>query len=130
MDDLHLLAPQLALLIGAGVIVIVDVLLPLFGRAAYGQRHPLLVGLAVIAAAVSAIWSLVLVLADERGDAFDGMIAVDDFTLFFNFLFAGVAGVIVLGSVDFLERNRFRAEYLALILVSAAGTARAEGDFR
>ena len=121
MDDLNLLGPQLALLVGAGLIIIVDVFLPFAGRDAYGQRRPLLTGLAVLAAAGSAGWSLALVLADERGEPFDGMMAVDDFTLFFNFLFAGVAGVIVLGSIDFLNRNRFLGEYLALILAAAAG---------
>ncbi len=121
MDDLNLLGPQLALLIGAGLIIIVDVLLPIAGREAYLRRRPLLSGLAVLAAAGSVGWSLALVLADERGEAFDGMIAVDDFTLFFNFLFAGVAGVIVLASVDFLDRHRFQGEYLALILIAAAG---------
>ena len=121
MDDLNLLGPQLALLIGAGVIIIVDLLLPIVGREAYLRRRPLLSGLALLAAAGSAAWSLALILADERGEAFDGMITVDDFTFFFNFLFAGVAGLIVLGSVDFLDRHRFQGEYLALILISSAG---------
>ena len=53
--------------------------------------------------------------------AFDGMMVVDDYTLFFNFLFAGVAAVIILASVDFLERNRFQAEYVALVLASTVG---------
>jgi len=121
MNDLNLLGPQLALLIGAGVIIIVDVILPIVSREAYLGRRLLLSGLAILAAAGSAAWSLALVLADERGAAFDGMIAVDDFTLFFNFLFAGVAGVIVLASIDFLDRHRFQGEYLALILIAAAG---------
>lgn len=121
MNDLNLLGPQLALLIGAGLIIIVDVLLPIVGREAYLGRRPLLSGLALLAAAGSAGWSLALVLTDERGEAFDGMITVDDFTLFFNFFFAGVAGVIVLGSIDFLDRHRFQGEYLALILIAAAG---------
>ena len=64
--------------------------------------------------------SLFLVLDDRRGPAAHAMITVDDFSLFFNFLFAGVAGMIVLGSVDYLRRNRFQAEYLALILASSA----------
>ncbi|MCH7954033.1 MAG: NADH-quinone oxidoreductase subunit N, partial [Chloroflexi bacterium] len=106
---------------GAGLIIIVDVLLPLVSREAYRGRQPLLSGLALLAAAGSVGWSLALVLSDERGEAFDGMISVDDFTLFFNFLFAGVAGVIVLGSVDYLARHRFQGEYLALILIAAAG---------
>jgi NADH-quinone oxidoreductase subunit N len=121
MDDLNLLGPQLVLLIGAGLIIIVDLLLPLVSREAYLRRRPLLSGLALLAAAGSLAWSLSLVLSDERGEAFDGMISVDDFTLFFNFLFAGVAGVIVLGSIDYLARHRFQGEYLALILIAATG---------
>ena len=53
--------------------------------------------------------------------AFEGLLVVDDFSLFFNFLFAGVAAVIILASVDFLERNRFQAEYVALVLASTTG---------
>ncbi len=37
------------------------------------------------------------------------MMVVDDFSLFFDFLFAGVAAVIILASIDYLERNRFAA---------------------
>ncbi|MFQ5471284.1 MAG: NADH-quinone oxidoreductase subunit N, partial [Dehalococcoidia bacterium] len=51
----------------------------------------------------------------------DGVMVVDDFSLFFGFLFAGVAGMVVLASVDFLERSRFPAEYVALVLAAAAG---------
>jgi NADH-quinone oxidoreductase subunit N len=61
------------------------------------------------------------VLADEKGEAFEGLMVVDDYSLFFNFLFAGVAAVIVLASIDFLDRNRFPAEYLALVLASTVG---------
>ena len=73
MDDLNLLGPQLALLIGAGVIIIVDLLLPFVSREAYLGRRPLLSGLALLAAAGSLGWSLALVLSDERGEAFDAL---------------------------------------------------------
>jgi NADH-quinone oxidoreductase subunit N len=46
---------------------------------------------------------------------------VDDFSLFFNFLFAGIAGIIVLASAELTQRHRFAAEYLALVLASTAG---------
>jgi NADH-quinone oxidoreductase subunit N len=121
VSDVNHLGPQLALLIAAGLIVIVDALLPLLGRAAWEKRRVIAVFFALAGVAGSFAWSLALILADEKGTAFDGMIAVDDFTLFFNFLFAGVAGMIVLGSIDFLERNRFQAEYLALVLASGVG---------
>ena len=121
MDDLNHFGPMLALLVAAGVIVIVDAVLPLFGREAWSRRLGLSMTLALAGVAASAFWTLVLIDGDERGPAFDGMIVTDDFTFFFNFLFAGVAGMIVLGSTDFLERNRFQAEYLAIVLAAAAG---------
>ena len=58
------------------------------------------------------------------------MLVVDDFSLFFNFLFAGVAAVIILASVDLLERNRFQAEYVALVLASTVGMMLMASDGR
>lgn len=120
MSDIERLGPELALLLAAGLIIVVDALLPLAGKRAWQARHAVTVVLALIGVLASMGASLVLVLSDERGPAFDGMISTDDFSLFFAFLFAGVAGMIVLGSVDFLSRNRFHAEYLALVLTAAA----------
>ncbi|MGH2400599.1 MAG: NADH-quinone oxidoreductase subunit N, partial [bacterium] len=117
MEDINRFGPELALLIAAGLIIVGDVTLPLPGRA----RRASSVGLGLVGVAASAIWSLVLILGDERGVAFDGMLVVDDFSLFFNFLFAGVAAVIILASVDLLDRNRFHAEYVALVLASTTG---------
>lgn len=121
MTDVFRASPVLALLIAAGVIIVVDALLPLLGKEAWSKRRIISVFLALVGVAVSAGLSAVLIAEDESGVAFDAMIALDDFTLFFYFLFAGIAGMIVLGSIDFLERNRFQAEYLALVLTAAAG---------
>src|SRR5688500_13804970 len=104
MDDINRFGPELALLIAAGLIVVGDLTLPLRGR----ERRVLSIGLGLAGVAASAGWSLILILADEKGLAFDRMLVVDDFSLFFNFLFAGVAAVIILASVDMLERNRFQ----------------------
>jgi NADH-quinone oxidoreductase subunit N len=120
MTDVFRASPELALLIAAAVIIVVDALLPLAGRAVYRERRTISVFLALVGVAASFAMSAALVATDESGEAFEGMIVLDDYTLFFGFLFAGVAGMIVLGSIDFLSRNRFHAEYLALILVSAA----------
>jgi len=119
-DDIVLLGPALALFAGAAIIVIVDVALPQV-QGADRSRARLMAFLGLAAVAVSIGWSLALVLGDENGPAFNDVIVIDDFSLFFSFLFAGVAGVIVLASVDFLERNRFPAEYVALVLTAAAG---------
>lgn len=120
MTDIYRASPEIALLIAAGVIVIADAVLPLFGRSAWAQRRVIAAGLALLGVATAFAMALILIADKERGEAFDGMIVLDDFTLFFNFLFAGIAGMIVLGSLDFLHRNRFQAEYLALVLAAAA----------
>jgi NADH-quinone oxidoreductase subunit N len=120
MTDIFRFSPELALLIAAGVIIIVDALIPLAGKQVYQNRRWISVLFALVGIAASAGLSGALIAADEKGPAFDGMIVVDDFSLFFGFLFAGVVGMIVLGSIDFLERNRFQAEYLALVLTAAS----------
>ena len=117
MDDINRFGPELALLVAAGLVIVGDVSLPLGAR----KRRFVSVALGLLGVAASIGWSLVLILADERGEAFEGLLVVDDFSLFFNFLFAGVAAVIILASVDLLEHNRFRSEYIALVLTSTVG---------
>ncbi len=99
-DDIVRLGPELALLTGAAIIVMVDVALPQM-HGADRSRARLMALLGVATAAVSIGWSLALAVGDEKGPAFNDVIVIDDFSLFFSFLFAGVAGVIVLASVDF-----------------------------
>jgi NADH-quinone oxidoreductase subunit N len=120
MSDIELISPQLVLLASAGALIIIDALLPLFGRSAWQSRHvtSVVISLAGIAGSIAACVGVAL--EDDPSVAFDGMLAIDDFAVFFNFLFAGIAGMIVLGSVDFLARHRFHAEYLALVLASTA----------
>ena len=120
MADALRFGPQLALLIAAGLIIILDVCLRP-GAEFAARRRAAAVVLALVGAAASLICSLALILADEKGSSFHGLLLVDDYSLFFDFLFAGVAAVIVLASVDFLERIRFPAEYLTLVLASAVG---------
>jgi NADH-quinone oxidoreductase subunit N len=120
MDDFVRFGPDLALLVAAGLIVVIDAVLPM-ARANRGIRQTMAAGLALVGIAVSAGWSLALVLGDEQGEAFDAMMVVDDYTLFFNFLFAGVAAMIVLASIDFMDKIRFPAEYIALVLAATVG---------
>lgn len=120
MDDFNRFGPILVMLAVAGLIVIVDAALPKGGRAAPTRRAVALT-MALSAVAASIGWSAVLAATEERGEAFSGLLVVDDFSLFFNFLFAGIAGVIVLASAEMAERHRFAAEYLALVLASTAG---------
>src|SRR5207247_728422 len=104
MEDINRFGPELALLIAAGLIVVGDVTLPMRGE----TRRVASVALGLAGLAVSAVWSLVLIVADERGQAFEGLMVVDDFSLFFTFLFAGLAAVIMLASMGPLQKLRLR----------------------
>jgi len=115
--DIFRFSPELALLIAAGLIIVGDVALPLAGTA----RRALPVVLALLGVAASFAATAAIMAAGEKGSAFHGMLRVDDYALFFNFLFPGIAAIIVLASVDYLEKNRFQAEYNALVLTSTAG---------
>src|SRR5574341_1026216 len=81
----------------------------------------MVIALALLGVAASFVMTGIILALDEKGEAFDGLLRVDDYAIFFSFLFPGIAGIIVLASVDYLEKNRFQAEYNALVLASTAG---------
>ena len=121
MESVNRFGPELILLSAAGVIILADIGWALAGPRAEGARRGVLAALALAGAAASIGWSALLIAFDKRGEAFDGMMTVDDFALFFNFLFAGIVVIVVLSSIDLLRENWFVAEYYALVLASAAG---------
>lgn len=83
--------------------------------------HPL-PWVALAALAWSAVWTGALVLGNQYGPAYSGMLVVDHFSVFFAFLIPAVAAVVVLESVRYVQRIPDRiAEYYALVLVVAAG---------
>ncbi len=121
MDSVNRFGPELILLAMAGVIVLSDLSWVLLGAGAERIRRTALGMLALAGAAASILWSASIIAFDEQGVAFSGTLSVDDFALFFNFLFAGIAVIVVLSSIDSLRESRFTAEYYALVLVSSAG---------
>ena len=121
MDSVTRFGPELIMLAMAGIIILADLAWPLAGAGAERLRRGALAALALTGAAASILWSALLIAFDEQGTAFSGTISVDDFALFFNFLFAGIAAIVVLSSIDLLRGSRFTAEYHALVLASAAG---------
>jgi len=121
VDSVNRFGPELILLSAAGIIILADIGWALAGPGAEGARRGVLAALALAGAAASIGWSALLIAFDERGEAFHGMMTVDDFALFFNFLFAGIVVIVVLSSIDLLRENRFVAEYYGLVLASAAG---------
>ena len=121
MESVNRFGPELILLAVAGLIVLVDIALPAGVVGAGRVRRGSAAGLALAGAAGSIIWSVLLIVFDQEGEAFSGMMTLDKFALFFNFLFAGIVAIVILASVDLLGRSRFRAEYFALLLTATAG---------
>ena len=116
--DLFLLSPKLAMVGLAMLLVVVDLVT---------RRKDLLPVLAIVGLAVPLGLSLALwsdLNQDDVGamEGIFGTLVVDKFSLFFDFLFVGVAALVVLASADYVKKfQRFQGEYYALILFSTAG---------
>jgi len=121
MDSVVKLGPVLILLAVAGVIILADVTFLVLGERLVLRKRLAMAGLALAGAGASILWSALLIIADAQGEAFEGTLTVDKFTLFFNFLFAGIAAIVVLASIDYMRRSPFYAEYYALVLTATAG---------
>jgi len=60
--------------------------------------------------------------AESPGLAFGGAILADHFSLFFTFIFLGIAALCLLGSMDYLQRdNIHHGEFYALVLLATVG---------
>ena len=116
--DLFLLSPELAMVGLAMLIVVVDLVT---------HRKGLLPAVAIVGLAVPLGLSIVLWfdLNHDNVGAMEGIfgtLVVDKFSLFFKFLFVGVAALVVLVSADYAKKfQRFQGEYYALVLFSTAG---------
>ena len=114
--DLIALAPELVLATLAMVVL-------LAGLASGRPRHGLLGAGAVLALAATgaALW-LAAAATDPAARFFSGMFALDHFAVFFKALFLLSSALVVLLSLDYLERNDYRpGEYLALVMFATVG---------
>jgi NADH-quinone oxidoreductase subunit N len=110
--NLALFSPEISL---AGFVVVV-ILLDLFI-----ERKGWLAGVSIVGLLVSAAFALSLWGGNPQ-TTFNGMLAVDNFAVFFKLLFAGIAVLVILASADYVSRfQRFQGEFYALILLSALG---------
>ena len=99
LEDIDRIGPQLILMVAAGGVLFADILLR------DRNRGWLPVGV-LGALTASAIWLVVLILRDREAVAFDGTYSLDTFSIFFGFLFIGVAGLVTLASADFVRKIR------------------------
>ena len=114
MNGIDLAGPQFAILVGAGAVLVWDALFP--------RQRVVLPYLALLAIAGSAIWTTTWVARDDFQTAFDGTFALDEFAVFFYYVFAGITATVVIASIDWVDRVGHRqSEYYALVLTAAAG---------
>ena len=116
--DLFLLSPELSVVGLALLLVLLDLVV---------TRKSILSGVVIIGLAVPLAFSIALWFHLNDGgvvaiEGLFGTLVVDKFSLFFKFLFIGVAALIVLVSTDYVQKfQRFQAEYYALVLFSTSG---------
>ena len=115
LQDLDRLGPILAILVTAGVIIVADLMTP-------RDRKQWLAGVAIAGIVASVIWLIVLILRDRQASFYSDTMALDNFSIFFMFLFAAVSGAVILGSLDYAERfGERQGEFFALVLIATSG---------
>ncbi len=114
MNGLDIAGPQVAVLVAAAMVLLIDALVP--------QQRRLLPFVALGGLAVSAIWTTVWVARDDYQTAFGGTLALDQYSVFFYYLFVGITATVVLASIDWVNREgRGQGEYYALVLTTCTG---------
>ncbi|MGK2966824.1 MAG: NADH-quinone oxidoreductase subunit N [Tepidiformaceae bacterium] len=114
MSSLDLVGPQLAVLLAAGLIIVVDSLSP--------RQRPFLPYIALAGVVLSAMWTISWVARDDYQAAFGGTLSLDRYAVFFYFVFAGITAAVIIASIDWVKREgRGESEYYALILTVCAG---------
>ncbi|MEO8538471.1 MAG: NADH-quinone oxidoreductase subunit N [bacterium] len=114
MNSIDLAGPQIAVLIAAGVVLLIDALMP--------QQRRLLPFVALAGLIASALWSASWAGRGDYQDAFGGTLSLDQYAIFFYFLFAGITATVVLASIDWVNREgRGQGEYYALVLTTCSG---------
>jgi NADH-quinone oxidoreductase subunit N len=112
-DDLYRIAPEIVLCVSGLVLMLVE---PFLERA----RRPVLVTIATAGAALGFVATLYPL--SHQGSAFSGLLLADGFSVFVHIIVGFVALLAVLGSADYLDRERLQhGEYYALVLFAAAG---------
>ena len=112
--NLHLLTPEFALAGLALVVFLLDLFVPNDRKHLLGWLSALgLVGLAVLS---------VLMLSGEKESLYNGLLAVDDYSLFFKVFFLAIGVFIILSSIDYVKLHlNHPGEFYGLLLFSILG---------
>jgi NADH-quinone oxidoreductase subunit N len=111
-SDFYYILPELVLTAGALVVLVADILLP--------RQHKALAGVTLLAIGATVI--SLLPFGATHVEVAHGLLAVDQFALFFKVVFLGAAALTVLMSVGYLEvEGANPGEYYFLILCATLG---------
>ncbi|MGD9115854.1 MAG: NADH-quinone oxidoreductase subunit N [Dehalococcoidia bacterium] len=111
-DFIPMFVPELTLLVTAVAVILLD----LFVRQKWLLAAVSIAGIVVAAGFSISMWG------DKAQSIFFGMMAVDNFAIFFKLLFLIVALLVILASTDYVSKlSRFKGEYYALVLIAALG---------
>ena len=112
-SDFYYILPEMVLTAGALIVLIADVLLPRRSGGALAWVTLLAIGATLVS---------LLPFGSTRMEVAHGLIAVDQFALFFKIVFLGAAAITVLMSVRYLEIEGVSpGEYYFLILCATLG---------
>jgi len=103
------LGPVLALYLGAGVVLLADLI---------GGRRAMVGAWALAALVVAAAAGVLQALLGASGPALHDSIVVDGFSLFFTFLLVAVTGAVILATSEWAAQIEDRGEFYGLLLVS------------
>ncbi len=109
--NFYLLAPEISVCALAILVILLDLVIKrkwILGAVSIG-------GLIVPAAFSVALWG-------TNETSFNGMLVVDEFSVFFKLFFLVMAALVLLSSTDYAHKfAAFRGEYYALVLLAATG---------
>jgi len=111
--NLWLLIPELCLVAFAIMVIVLDLLV---------QQKDWLNRLSLSGLVVTFGFALTAWGVGETGTAFNNMLVLDRFAVFFKLLFIAIAFLVILASRDYVAKfARFQGEYYALILLATVG---------
>ena len=112
--NLELLTPEFALAGLAFLVFIIDLVLP--------EDRKNLLGWISIVGLIALIVVSIFMLWDHDESLYNGLLAVDDFSLWFKVLFMGIGVAIILSSMDFVnEHLDHKGEFYGIVLFSILG---------
>ncbi|MFA4836751.1 MAG: NADH-quinone oxidoreductase subunit N [Dehalococcoidia bacterium] len=110
--DWYLVSPELSLCALAVLVILLDLVI---------EKKDVLAVISVLGLIVPLGFTISL--CGENDTTFNGMLAVDNFALFFKFLFIGITAMVIMSSREYVSTKieHLRGEFYALLLLSALG---------